>query len=52
MKQHVAGGLPRQTLFRQAVAAAADCFEGKKKRKKKEAAFVQHMGAFIVEEKK
>lgn len=36
MNQQVAGGLPRQTLFRHAVAAAtADYFEDKKKIRKK-----------------
>lgn len=50
MNEHLAGGFPRQALFGPAVAAA-DCFEGRKKREKK-AAFVQHMGAFIVEEKR
>lgn len=48
MNEHVAGSFSRQTLFGPAVAAA-DCFEGQEK---KEAAFVRHMGAFIVEEKR
>lgn len=41
---------PRQTLVGPAVAAA-DCLAGQKKKGKK-AAFVRHMDAFIVEEKR